>query len=170
MSTRRTAPVWAWLLIALMIFSLFWLLNRLTNQTHHAAVCRQNLEKIHHILTLYEMEHGQLPSLDLFPEEPLSDTERLLVVLRAYGLDPAWGICPACSSVIQAHGLSYLWNTSLNQRSLSALIEPVWVLVDIQALDDRLPGPHFGFYHILYSDGRVERSPHPPHTLPVHFD
>lgn len=170
MSRPRTAPVWAWLLIALMLGSLIWLLNRLTDQTQHAHQCRQNLEKIFHILTLYELEHGQLPSLALFPEEPLLDNESLLVVLRAYGMDPAWGICPAAAGVIRDHGLSYLWNTALNHRSLSSLIEPVWMLVDLQALDDRIPGPHFGGYHILYTDGRVERSMHPPHTLPVHFD
>lgn len=166
----RNAPIWAWLLIFMMIASVLGLLNRLTTQVQQADRSRDQLKQVHHILMLYEREHGHFPTLDFFPEEPFRDSESILQVLRPYGLDPAWLISPSAPNVLREHGISFLWNTALNRRSLDSLIEPVWMLVDIQALDDRLPGPHFRSYHILYTDGRVVRSPSPPHTLPVHFD
>lgn len=154
----------------MMVGSLLWMLNRLTNQARHAEGCKENLRRIHHILSLYELEHGRLPSLEMFPDDPSADAASLTRVLMAYGMDPEWAICPAASHTIRAHGLSYLWNTSLNEGSLETKGEPVWMLVDLQAINERSRGPHFGGYHILYTDGRVERSMHPPGTLPVAVD
>ena len=170
MTPPRRFTIWPWLIIFLMVGSLLWMLNRLSTQVRHADGCEENLRKIHHILTLYELEHGRLPSLEMFPDDPTGEGASLPLLLRTYGMDPSLAVCPAASPLIRDHGLSYLWNTALNEGSLMNRLEPVWVLVDIQALNERTRGPHFGSYHILYSDGRVERSYHPPSTLPVQVD
>jgi hypothetical protein len=156
-----------WLFILLMVASLFWLLHRVNLQLGAADRCEQRLLKLYQSLQDYERQHGRLPSLELFPEDPRDSEKSLLQALQAFDPDPEAGTCPACHPVLQEHGLTYLWNTALNQSSLRARKESTWVLVDIQALDDRIPGPHFGAYHILYTDGRVERSNAPPHSLPV---
>ena len=42
---------------------------------------------------------------------------------------------------------------------------PVAGLVEVQAVSDSVPAPHFGHYNILYTDGRVESSAQPPPEL-----
>ncbi len=159
-----------WVIIMLMLGSLLWLLNRLTRDLQEAEGCRRRLERIHHVLALYEREHGHLPSFELFAEDPANDPESLLNVLVPYGLKPEWLVCPAAPPVLRAHGMTYLWNTALNQGSLERHGESTWVLVDVQALDDSVNGPHFRGYNVLHSDGKVERNPRPPNGLPVQFD
>lgn len=166
-SKKSGASFLPWLFILLMVGSLIWLLNRLNHQVVYAEGCEERLKTIHEILTLYEQQHGRLPTLELFPEDPVRNEQSLLHILAQFESDPDLAVCPAAHPVLKAHGLSYLWNTALNQSSLTDRKEITWVLVDIQALDDTMGGPHFGSYHILYTDGRVERSPSPPHSLPV---
>lgn len=159
-----------WLFILLMVGSLIWLLNRLNRQLEYAERCEEQLLTIYDILTVYEQQHGRLPDLELFPEDPEENEQSLLHILGQFENAPHLAVCPAAHNVLREHGLSYLWNTALNQSSLINRKESTWVLVDIQALDDQMSGPHFGSYHILYTDGRVERSPSPPHSLPVQTD
>lgn len=172
MSRGRPYPkaFWPWVFILLMVVSLVWMLNRLSRQLGEMQGCEANLIQIYDLLRLYENDHGQLPSLKMFPEDAEGDPESLVHVLRPYGLEGTAAVCPSASGILRAHGISYLWNPALNNSSLLNRPEPTWVLVDLQALDDRVPGPHFGQYNILFSDRRVERSALPPHSLPVQFD
>jgi len=169
MKKRDGFTLWPWLIILVMVGSIVMMLLRLTQQVRERDECRDRMERIHHILTLYEREHGMLPALALFPADPESDEESLVHVLQPYGLKEGRAVCPSSPDVIREHGLSYLWNTALNHQSLHDRLEPTWVLVDLQAMDDRIPGPHFGTYHILYTDGSVERGTYPPPGLPVQF-
>jgi hypothetical protein len=157
-----------WMFILLMICSLFWLLHLVNLGRSQAENCQAQLRRIHQALVRYEASQGHLPVLELFPEEPLSDPSSLPIALKSLGLDTADCVCPTSPQVVRQHGLGYLWNTALNGASLQRESR-TWVLVDIQALDDRLPGPHFGRYHILYTDGVVESSSFPPAGLPVHY-
>lgn len=160
-----------WLFIFLMIGSLVWLLNRLNTGLQNTDRCKKQLEQIYEYLVLYEKDNGRLPVFELYPEKLTGDGETLVSHLSQFpGFDPDWLICPSAPDVLRKPGITYLWNTALNQSSLAFREETTWVLVDIQALADEVPGPHFGTYHILYSDGRVERSSSPPNTLPVQFD
>jgi len=159
-----------WLFILLMIGSLFWLLNRVNLGVQHSEGCKENLLQIYESLKLYEQEHGRLPALELFPEDLHGNPDSILNKLKdREGFDPAWLICPSAPQVLRDQGITYLWNTALNQASLLNRTEITWVLVDLQALDDNLPGPHFNAYQVLYTDGRVERSYSPPPSLPVQF-
>ena len=149
--------------------SLFWLLNRVSHGHSQTIDCQTNLKAIYEALQLYEINNGVLPSLAMYPEDALTESDSIVKVLQQYGLDPDRLICPAAPAVVKEHGVSYLWNTAVNGTSLRDRQEPTWLLVDIQALDDELPGPHLGSYLILYTDGQVERSPMPPRSLPVEY-
>jgi hypothetical protein len=169
-SSRTGAVFLPWLFICLMLASLFWLLNRLNQGVHHRETCREQMEKIYQALRHYEQEHGRLPALELYPVNPEENEETLWNLLSDQpGFQKEWLICPSAPEVLREQGITYLWNTELNQSSLADRDTITWVLVDMQALDDGLPGPHFGKVHILYSDGRVEQSTHPPPNLPVRF-
>ncbi|MGA0333375.1 MAG: hypothetical protein ACO3N7_10490 [Kiritimatiellia bacterium] len=170
MRSRTGAVFLPWLFILLMICSLIWLLNRLNTGIQDADACKKQLEQVYEYLVLYERDNGRLPTFELYPEDPVGNQESLLNRLSQFpGFQPEWLVCPAAPGILKSHGTTYLWNTALNQSSLSFRDEITWVLVDMQALVDGVPGPHFGTYHILYSDGRVERSASPPHSLPVQF-
>lgn len=171
MKRKSGAVFLPWLFILLMIASLIWLLNRLNTEIQQTERCAARLEAVYEYLTLFERDNGRLPIFELYPEDPLGSQESLINRLGELpGFDPDWLICPSAPALLRQHGMTYLWNTALNHGSLINRKEITWVLVDMQALDDRIPGPHFGTYHILYSDGRVERSASPPHSLPVQYN
>ncbi len=169
MNGKEGAAFLPWLFILLMLGSLLWLLNQLNVGLGHADASEQQLLEIYQVLSQYEQQHGRLPALEMFPGNPQESESSLLHVLAQFDASPGLAICPSAHPVVRNHGLSFLWNPALNHGSLRNRNDITWVLVDIQALDDRVPGPHFGSYHILYTDGRVERSPQPPHSLPVEF-
>jgi hypothetical protein len=170
MKKKSGAVLLPWLFIFLMIGSLLWLLNRLNKGLVYADGCKIQLENIYVALRNYEQEHGRLPALELYPVNPEDSEETLRGVLENQpGFDSSWLQCPAAGDVLREQGITYLWNTELNQSSLKDREDITWVLVDMHALDDSLPGPHFGEVHILYTDGRVERSEDPPPGLPVSF-
>lgn len=172
MKNKRPYPkaFWPWVFIFLMLFSLVWMLNRLTRQVLEAQGCEQNLLRMYDLLRLYENDHGHLPTLKMFPQDALNDPESLAHVLKPYGMQPELAVCPSATGILREHGITYLWNPALNGTSLLNRPEPTWVLVDLQALDDRIPGPHLGGFNILFTDRRVERTHLPPHSLPVQFD
>jgi len=168
MKTRSGAVFLPWLFILTMLGSLLWLLIRVNQGIRSTEACRDQLENIYQALRFYEQENGRLPALELFPVNPDETDETLMKILSDQpGFQPDWLICPSSPEVLREQGITYLWNTELNQSSLSDRDSITWVLVDIHALDDSLPGPHFGKVHILYSDGSVELSADPPHSLPV---
>ncbi|MDF3131165.1 hypothetical protein P0Y35_18290 [Kiritimatiellaeota bacterium B1221] len=169
---RKTGAVFLpWIFILLMLCSLIWLLNQLNAGIKNTERCEDQLKKIYNALVLYEMDNGRLPSFELYPSDPEGNVESMLNRLSELpDFDPEWLCCPASPEILKEHGTTYLWNVALNHSSLSYRDEITWVLVDMQALVDGVPGPHFGSYLILYSDGRVERSSSPPHSLPVQYE
>lgn len=170
MTSKRGAVLLPWLFIFLMLGSLLWLLNRLNQGIQHSDQCQIQLENIYQALRNYEQENGRLPTLELYPVDPEETEETLMTILENQpGFRREWLQCPAAHDVLREQGITYLWNTELNQSSLIDRATITWVLVDMHALDLSLPGPHFGKVHILYTDGRVELSEDPPHNLPVRF-
>ena len=168
MKSKSGAILLPWLFIFLMLGSLLWLLNRVNQGMQHTDQCRGHLERIYTALRSYEQEHGRLPALEFYPVDPTEQEETLYsLLLDKTDFNPEWLLCPGSPSLLAEQGTTYLWNTELNQSSLSDRDQITWVLVDIQALDEGLPGPHFGKVHILYSDGRVEISQDPPPGLPL---
>lgn len=127
--------------------------------------CRDNLTRIFEALEIHEMTHGALPHLAFYPAEPLTDTESICIVLEAYGIDPSTWICPSAPDVMTGTGLTYIWNTRLNGRSLRNLGERQWMLMELHGLDQTLPGPHFRSCNVLFTDGTVERVRNPAESI-----
>lgn len=158
-----------WLFIILMLGSLIWLLNRVSNDRIAASQCAQNLKTLYVYLQRYEQEHGTLPTLVLFSKDPENDPRGIKAVLSEMGVPDEVFICPSSPDVIRDHGVSYLWNPALNGGTLNGG-EVRWMLVDIQAVDPDLPGPHLNRYHILFTDGHVEETDVLPYGLPLHVE
>ena len=130
-----------------------------------AETCLAQLKQIYSAIGLYEFDGGRLPSLAFYPEQPRQDPNGIREALKKFGADPRLFLCPGTPALVRDTGLSYVWNVSLNGRSLKDIRDPVWMLVEVNALDEQIPRPHWGRYHILYTDGRVVLSEAPPEDL-----
>jgi prepilin-type processing-associated H-X9-DG protein len=131
----------------------------------HTLTCQDNLTRIYQALETYELAHGALPRLAFYPEEPLSDPESICVALEAYGLTPTTFICPSVHHLVARTGLTYIWNTRLNGRSMQDFYEKQWMLVEINAISTEVGCPHFGSCNVLFTDGSVERIRNPAALL-----
>jgi hypothetical protein len=131
------------------------------HQLRLSFACQANLRVLYRALELYEMERGSLPRLAFYPDLATEDTESLRVVLESYGATGTACICPSSPTMLRDVGLTYVWNVRLNGRKIPRSGEREWMLVEIQALSSDVPAPHLGHYHVLYSDGAVERIAHP---------
>ncbi len=136
----------------------FWLVREQTR----AHQCVRNLKHIYQAIELYEIDHGRLPSLALYPNDPQHGSDSLLVALYPYGVEEHTGICPGTPPFTREQGLSYIWNIRLNGQSLSRYGEPKWMLIGINALSDRVRAPHLRGHHVLYTDGTVRAYREPP--------
>jgi len=134
-------------------------------QAARTVTCRDQLTRIYQALEVYEMSHGAMPRLAFYPEQPLSDIESICVALEAYGLEPETWVCPGSHRVIANTGLSYIWNTRLNGRSLRSFREPQWLLAEIHALAPDVPRPHLGYCNVLFTDGSIQRVRYPAQEI-----
>lgn len=132
----------------------------------HARTCEARLHELYAFFELYELQHGVLPTLAFYPNEPRRDGRSLRVLVEQEGLNGEVCVCPAAPRLLREAGLTYLWNPALNGRRLADQPEPRWMLVEVHALSDEVPRPHFGSYHVLFTDGRVVRCRQPPSDLP----
>ena len=127
--------------------------------------CEANLVSIYEKLRAYSLDRETLPALSFFPDDVFTDPDSLYTVLAPYGLRAEECVCPAIKRHLGDLGITYVWNVRLNGRAWEDLGSAAWLLVEINALSRNAPRPHGGHYHILYADGRVERSPYPPPGL-----
>lgn len=130
-----------------------------------ARQCVANLHSVYDAVRKYDAKHGTLPDLAFFPGDVRRDLDSLLVVLEPLGLRTSECVCPSADPVLADTGITYVWNVALNGRSLASLEVPVWMTVEINALSPSVPATHRGGYHVLYTDGRVEREANPPAIL-----
>ena len=127
--------------------------------------CIENLQSVYDAVHRYDEKHASLPDLAFFPGDVRRDLDSLLVVLEPHGLREPQCVCPGADPVLAETGITYVWNVSLNGRRLSSLEIPVWMMVEINVLSPSVPATHRGGYHVLYTDGRVEREVNPPAIL-----
>ena len=145
---------------AVLLLVIFLLLRQL----HFSFVCQANLRTLYRAMEMYEMERGALPKLSFFPDNPTEDLDSLRVVLESHGASGTACLCPSGPASLRELGLTYVWNTQLNGRKIHRGGERTWMLMDIQALSPDVPAPHLRRYHVLYSDGQVDRIAD-PHAL-----
>lgn len=166
MNPRAAFTLWPWLIILAMLSSLILLMNNLTRGLYAERECKARMERIYMALELHELANGHLPKLEFYPDNPREGRESLRAVLAPYGLNGSDCVCPSAHPLVREKGLSYLWNVALNNQSLSGRQQPDWMLIEIEALNPKLHGPHFRQYHILYTDGKVQRTSQIPYHLP----
>ena len=128
--------------------------------------CEGRLGQIHRALELYEIERGTLPALAFYPDDPREGADSLRGALEHYGVEYETCICPAEAQVIRDAGQTFLWNAALSGRKMPRGGTSVWMLVEISALTADVPAPHWGGYHVLYSDGQVRTVRDPARELP----
>ena len=166
MCNRAGLVLWPWLLILLMIISLFLVLHYANYNLAQANQCRAQMKRIYGALGFYEVQNGHLPDLSFYPDNSREDKDSIRVVLEAYGLNAADTICPKAQPLVRESGLSYLWNVNLNHQVLSASQQSEWLITEIEVMSNQIKGPHFGQYHVMYTDGHVKRTATVPHEIP----
>lgn len=137
----------------------------ISRQVFMRKQCKRNLYAIYNALELYEIDRGTLPRLAFFPDQPRTDRDSPLVVLRPYCSDPSVFVCPAAPVHYRENGLTYIWNVNLNGRKMRGIGPPTWIMTELQALSDSVPAPHLGIYNVLYTDGHVSKMKSPPEGL-----
>jgi prepilin-type processing-associated H-X9-DG protein len=135
------------------------------HQNMLAKKCANNMRNIYTALENFEVDRGTLPRAAFYPDDPKQDNDSLLIALQPYRGQSDTYICPTAPAVQRDTGLTYVWNVQLNGRKLHGTGAPAWMLVELNALSDAVPAPHFGGYNILYADGSVQRSKIPPDGL-----
>jgi prepilin-type processing-associated H-X9-DG protein len=132
-----------------------------------STTCAHHLRTIYRALERYEVDRGQLPAFDFFPDNPLEDPTSLFSLLGQHGVKADAFTCPAMPASYNHLGLTYVWNVRLSGRPLPRHGPPVWMLVEVTALGDGdVPPPHLGAFNVLYTDGSVRRVHHPLRELP----
>ncbi len=154
----RSGRVYTKFLLLLTLFAAAVIVIYLALQSVRKSVqCTDNLREIYQALELYEMDKGALPRLAYFPDDPLTDSDSLRVVLEEYGVDGSACICPAVHPTLRDLGLTYVWNTRLNEANLvGGEGARQWMLVEMTAVSIDVGAPHFRSYNVLYTDGSIE--------------
>ena len=165
MNNRAGHIIFKLFLLTVAVFAMVGGIYFMLMQVSKTVTCSEQLTRIYQALELFEMDRGSLPRLAFYPDEPMSDPDSIRVVLEEYGIDPSTWVCPSAHPMIVNLGLSYIWNTRLNGANLRSFTERHWMLIEINALSDDVPAPHFGYYNVLYTDGTIERISDPIQSL-----
>lgn len=150
-------------LVVLLLLGALLLLGRyIWLEEQIARACTLRLQAFHRALMRYEAEYGTLPAAAFYPDDPGTEPNSLLVLLDPYGVTAETGVCPGSHPRILAHGLSYIWNASLNGMVSSEIPPDTWMMTGISALSPQMSPPHLGRHITLYADGTVLRTRRPP--------
>lgn len=144
-------------LLAVVMFGVIGVLYLVLMSLGRSMQCGDRMLTVYRALQAYEAEHGALPNLAFFPDDPMADPDSIRVALNSYGMAPDVWVCPSAHPVVASAGLGLVWNTRLNGRTLSELVERDWMLAEIEIISGTIPSRHVGGYNVLFSDGTVER-------------
>lgn len=149
--------VWLpWFAVLLLVVALTVVTLRVNKGMADRKTCEDNLRAIYAALDDYERFNAGLPRLDLYPANPRTDQDSLLVALAGYGLSLEAGHCPrAPASIGREHALTYLWNVELNGKLRRDVPRKTWMVIEITALNQDLKPPHFRKYNVLLADGTI---------------
>ena len=114
--------------------------------------CQNNLRQIGMALRMHEMTNGKLPKAAFFPEDTKKGKDSIRVILKGY---PAkLFMCPSAPEEISKKGLTFLWNDKCSGKPSHRIKNPkkTWLMIEVNAVSDKVPAPHPGGYNILYAD------------------
>ncbi len=114
--------------------------------------CRNNLKQIGMALKMREMTSGKLPKAAFFPEDPEKGKDSIRVILKDY--PGQLFICPSAPEGIEKKGLTFLWNDKCSDKASHHIKKPkeTWLMIEVNAVSDKVPAPHPGGYNVLYAD------------------
>ena len=123
--------------------------------------CKNNLKQIYLALTMFRMNNdGNLPSACFYPKDS-SDKNSLANILR---LSKDVFLCPSLPGELKKNGITYIWNDRFSNQDPDSLPhkDKKWLMMEMTAVDKKIPPPHPGGYNVLYLDGHIETKQKPP--------
>ena len=132
-----------------------------------ALFCRNNLSQINQAITMFEMQNNdRLPDAVFYPKEP-DDPKAINNILKSFCGTKVF-ICPSLPDELKKRGLTYIWNDEFSNKRRDRMGDPgkKWLMIEMTAVDSKIPPPHSGGYNILYVDGHIEQSQTAPSFVP----
>ncbi len=126
--------------------------------------CKNNLKQIYYVLTMFTMSNdGNLPSACFYPKNS-SDKNSLANILHSYLGSKGIFLCPSLPDKLKKNGITYIWNDRFSNQDPDSLRDrdKEWLMMEMTAVDEKIPPPHPGGYNILYLDGHIETKQKPP--------
>ncbi|MCM8777105.1 MAG: type II secretion system GspH family protein [Candidatus Omnitrophica bacterium] len=117
--------------------------------------CINNLQQIHKAIVMFEMDNGHLPYIKFFPASS-SDPKGLNNILSPYGITGSILFCPSIPEQLNRYGTNYIWNDTVNGKSVDSLPSNTWLMTEMTAVSKNIPGPHTGRFSILYAGGNAQ--------------
>ena len=122
--------------------------------------CQNRLKQIGAVIQIMLMDTGVFPDAKFFPEKPDENTKSIKVILKAQGVPGEIFVCPSVSDDLKKIGLTYIWNDELNGKSPDTLPDAgkTWLMVDMNAVTEKVSPAHRDGYNVLYADGTASWS------------
>lgn len=119
--------------------------------------CISNLKQIHAALVMFEADNGVLPDAKFFPSS-VSDARGIHYILVQYGVSRVM-FCPSLPSQLNSYGTNYIWNDTVNRKSIDSLPSGTWLMTEMTAVSKNIGSPHMAGYSVLYVEGNAQISP-----------
>ena len=141
------------------------IVSALSVGTYHAvqkgksSQCLNNLKQLYQAVSMFSMDNSAVPSASFFPSS-VSDPRGIHNILAQYGARGSIPFCPSIPEQLNIYGTNYIWNDSLNGKSIDSLPPGTWLMTEMTAVSQNIPAPHTGQgYNILYAGGNAQPGP-----------
>jgi prepilin-type N-terminal cleavage/methylation domain-containing protein len=116
------------------------------------TACRNNLRQIGQALLMMEMTHGRLPDAAFFPSKPKKDKDSIVVIMK--NCNSKLFVCPSAPEELAKKGLTFIWNDKCSGKASHRIkdAKKTWLMVEVNAVSDKVPAPHPHGYNVLYAD------------------
>ena len=98
--------------------------------------------------------NDRLPEAVFYPGDK-SDPKSIKNIL---GIGEKVFLCPSLPKALGERGITYLWNDKFN-NCIPDLVPDAgkkWLMIEMTAVEKKVPPPHSGKYCILFLDGHTE--------------
>ncbi len=116
------------------------------------TACTSNLRQVGLALRMFEMTEGKLPDAAFFPAKPRKDKNSIRVIMK--DCNEKLFVCPAAPDELAKEGLTFVWNDKCSGKASHRIKDAgkTWLMIEINAVSDKVPAPHPGGYNVLYAD------------------